>query len=108
MGLLVGPTLAYTTTASFDALIKMFSFSVWIFYGLTAVATVVLRRRGVGEPVEWKAPGGWLAPGVVLSVAVAMTSWLAWVDPGASLSGLALMTVSIPVYSVWKRVGVRR
>ena len=39
VGLLVGATLAYTTTASFDALIKMFSFSVWIFYGLTAVAT---------------------------------------------------------------------
>ena len=82
----------------------MFSFSVWIFYGMTAVATVIFRHRRVGEPIEWRAPGGWLAPCVVLTVAVAMTSWLAHVEPRASLTGLALLAAAIPVFFVWKRL----
>jgi len=104
---LVAATLFYTVTSSFDSLMKMFSFSVWIFYGLTAVATLVLRRRGVGEPVEWRAPGGWLAPGVVLLVAAAMTSGLLVLEPRASVSGFALLAAGVPVYFVWKRMRQR-
>ena len=99
---LVAATLFYTVTSSFDSLMKMFSFSVWIFYGLTAVAMVVLRRRGVGEPVEWKAPGGWMAPVVVLVVAIAMTSGLLILAPRPSLLGLALLAAGVPVYSLWR------
>jgi APA family basic amino acid/polyamine antiporter len=99
---LVAATLLYTVTASFDYLIKMFSFSVWIFYGLTAVATVVLRRRRVGEPVEWRAPGGWLAPAVVLVVAAAMTSGLLILEPRASILGLGLLAAGVPAYFLWK------
>jgi APA family basic amino acid/polyamine antiporter len=107
VGMLIAATLIYTVTASFDALMKMFSFSVWIFYGLTAVATVILRHRRVGEPIEWRAPGGWLAPCVVLTVAVAMTTWLAWAEPRASLTGLGLLSAAVPVFFVWKRLGVK-
>jgi len=54
--------------ASFRNIVALFTFSVWIFYGLTAVALLILRRRGVGEPVAWRAPWGWISPAVVLCV----------------------------------------
>ena len=68
--LLVAATLVYTATSTFDNLLTLFSFSVWIFYALTAIALIRLRRGRVGEPLEWRAPGGWLAPSILLLVAM--------------------------------------
>jgi APA family basic amino acid/polyamine antiporter len=107
LGLLVVATLIYTATSTFNNLLTLFSFSVWIFYALTAIALVMLRRRRVGEPLEWRAPGGWLAPVILLLVATAMTSGLAVQNPGTALKGIALLTAGFPIYLVWKRV-IRR
>ena len=104
LGLLVVATLIYTATSSFDNLLTLFSFSVWIFYALTAVALVILRRRHVGEPLEWKAPGGWLAPAVLIVVAAAMTSGLALQNPGTAFKGIALLASGFPIYLLWKRL----
>ena len=104
LGLLVVATLFYTATSSFDNLLTLFSFSVCIFYALTAIALVILRRRGVGEPLEWRAPGGWLAPAVLLLVAAAMTSGLTLQNPGTAIQGVALLAAGFPIYFLWKRL----
>jgi APA family basic amino acid/polyamine antiporter len=81
----------YAAAAGFQALVETFTFTVWIFYSLTAVAVVVLRRRGVGEANAWRAPGGVLAPAVVVLVGGVMTAGLFARDPLRSAAGLALL-----------------
>lgn len=100
---LVAISLVYVFAAPFRDLLSLFSFSVWIFYALTAVALVVLRRRGVGEPAEWKAPGGWLPPLVVMLTAAAVTLGLGLQDPKTAVTGLALLAAGFPVWLLWRR-----
>jgi len=104
VGAVVAAALAYVFIGGFANLLAFFSFSVWIFYALTAVALLLLRSRGVGEPVAWRAPGGAAAPAVVLATAAVMTSGLMGQDPRRSLTGLALLAAGIPAYLIWRRV----
>ena len=105
---IVGVTLAYVLSTSFQNLLAFFSFNVWIFYGTTAVALLLLRKRGVGEPPSWRAPGGVVAPVVLLVTALAMTISLMRQDPVHSLAGLALLAAAVPVYLIWHRRRVQR
>ena len=100
---LVAAALVYVSVSGFGNLLAFFSFSVWIFYGLTAAALLVLRRRGVGSPPTWKAPGGVVPPIVVLATAVGMTASLMAQDPKRSLIGLALLLAGFPAYRIWTR-----
>jgi len=105
---LVAVAILYVVSAGFGNLLAFFSFSVWIFYGLTAVAVLVLRRRRVGEPVPWRAPLGPAVPAVVLATSVGMTASLMIEDPARSLVGLSLLLLGFPAYALWMRHGVRR
>ncbi|MBI3179957.1 MAG: amino acid permease [Deltaproteobacteria bacterium] len=98
---LVAATLVFVFVATFQNLLGLFSFNVWIFYGTSAVALLVLRRRGVGEPVTWRAPGGALAPLVVVATALCMTVGLLVQSPLRSVMGLGLLAAGLPVYAVW-------
>jgi APA family basic amino acid/polyamine antiporter len=92
---------AYVLASDFQNLLSYFSFSVWIFYALTAVAVLVLRRRGVGDDAAWKAPGGGAAPAVVLATAAAMTSGLLIENTRGSLYGLGMIGAGFAAYAVW-------
>lgn len=100
-------SVVYVRLASFRSILALFTFSVWIFYGITAVALLVLRRRGVGEPVAWRAPLGWVPPVVVLLVGAAMTAQLVADDPVRAFGGAALLAAAFPVYGVMARSGGR-
>ncbi len=101
-------SVAYVVFGSFRGILALFTFSVWIFYGITAVALLILRRRGVGEPVPWRAPLGWVPPAVVLAVGAGMTVQLIAQDPMAALGGAALLASAFPVYAVIARSDRRR
>jgi len=101
---LVGATLLYIFSADFLSLLGFFSFSVWIFYAITAVALLVLRRRGTGGAAAWQAPGGRLAPAVVLLTAAGMTSGLLREAPGRSVLGLGMLLSGFGLYALWRRV----
>jgi APA family basic amino acid/polyamine antiporter len=104
---LIAAALVYVAAASFRGIVALFTFAVWIFYGLTAVALLILRRRGVGEPVAWRAPMGWVPPAVVLVVGAGMTVELVREDPIRALSGAALLAAAFPVYALIARSGSR-
>lgn len=57
----------------FSTIVALFSFFIWVFYGLMAASLVMLRRRKVAAEGTWVAPFGPLAPAVVGLVAVLMT-----------------------------------
>lgn len=104
----VGSSIFYVFVAGFRNLINYFSFAVWIFYGLTAVALLVLRRRRVGEPPGFRAPLGLLAPAVVLATAAGMTSYLMAQNPEGSWYGLAMLLAGFPAYGLWRWWDARR
>lgn len=101
-GALVAASIFYVFAGNFRNLLDYFTFSVWIFYALTAVALLVLRRRRVGEGT-WRAPGGVAVPAVVLATALGMTSGLLIQDPLHCLYGLLMLGAGFAAYGVWKR-----
>jgi APA family basic amino acid/polyamine antiporter len=105
---LTAATVTYVVFGSFRGILAFFTFSVWIFYGITAVALLVLRRRGVGDPVPWRAPAGWVPPLVVLGVGAVMTVQLFAQQPRHALAGAALLAAAFPVYAVIARSDRRR
>ncbi len=107
IGVLVGATAVYCLAARFQALLELFSLNVWLFYGLTAAALAILRRRGIGEPVAWRAPGGALVPALVGATALGMTTALGLQNPrGALWSGSCLMAGYL-VYRAWRSASLR-
>jgi APA family basic amino acid/polyamine antiporter len=102
---LAAASVVYVGLASFRSIVALFTFSVWIFYGITAVALLILRRRRVGEPVAWRAPLGWVPPVVVLVVGAGMTVQLIADDPIRALGGAALLAAAFPGYALIARSG---
>ena len=98
----------YAAFAGFQALVETFTFTVWIFYSLTAVAVIVLRRRRVGEATAWRAPLGWAPPAVVVLVGVVMTVGLFRREPVRSSVGLALLAAGFAAWGILARVRLRR
>lgn len=98
-------SLVYVGVASFRGILAYFTFSVWIFYGATAVGVLILRRRRIGESVAWRAPLGLVAPLVVLAVAVAMTSQLVARQPVQALIGTVILAAGFPAYAWVARRG---
>ena len=107
IGALAAVTLVYVFAAGFRNLLSLFTFSVWIFYALTAVALVVLRRRAVGGEKAWRAPGGLVAPLVVVLTAILMTTGLLRNDPVRAAIGLALLLSGFPAFWIWRRIRAR-
>jgi APA family basic amino acid/polyamine antiporter len=76
----------------------------WVFFGLTALALVVLRRRdGVtGEAVGFQVPGH-----PFTTLAFVAGSWLVVANtvyrfPANALAGLGLLVAGVPVYLYWR------
>jgi APA family basic amino acid/polyamine antiporter len=79
----------------------------WVFFGLTALALVVLRRRDAGHDTAFKVPGH-----PVTTLAFVAGAWLVVANtiyrfPANALAGLGLLVAGVPVYLFWRRVGVR-
>jgi APA family basic amino acid/polyamine antiporter len=81
----------------------------WVFFGLTALALVVLRRRDGADG----AAGGFRVPGhPFTTLAFVAGSWLVVVStvyrfPANALAGLGLLAAGVPIYLLWRRGGVR-
>jgi APA family basic amino acid/polyamine antiporter len=95
-------TAAYVVTASFDFLLGLFSFIVWIIYALSAVALLILRRRRVGEPVRFRAPLGVVPPAVVIVASVVMTPGTIIDAPLRALIGAGMLVLVVLVYLIWR------
>jgi APA family basic amino acid/polyamine antiporter len=102
IAVMTGASIVYVAVSSFRGVLAYFTFSVWIFYGATAVAVIVLRRRGIGEANAWRAPLGWVPPLVVLAVGVVMTSQIVAAQPAQAAAGAAMLAAGLPAY-LWVR-----
>jgi APA family basic amino acid/polyamine antiporter len=77
----------------------------WVFFGLTALALVVLRRRdaAIGGGAGFRVPGHpWT------TLAFVAGAWLVVANtvyrfPANALAGLGLLVAGVPVYLYWRR-----
>lgn len=101
---------------SFANLAVGFTFTMWIFYGLAAVAVIVLRVRRPDLPRAYRCWGYPVVPVVFIAAAAGMTALSIANDPWerVSIAGvtvgfkqtlvwIGVLLAGWPVYAVWKR-----
>lgn len=94
--------IVYVLATGFRELVFHFSFNVWLFYAATAICLLRLRRWGRGEPLAWRAPGGALAPAIVLLTAAGISGSLFVQSPKQAAIGLVLLLSGFPVWALWR------
>jgi basic amino acid/polyamine antiporter, APA family len=89
-------------TGTFEELYSLFIFAVWIFFALTAIALLRLRRKEPELLRPYRAWGYPWTPIVFLIAALALTVNL-WIDrPVRSSLGLAVILLGIPFFKHWQ------
>ena len=89
-------------TGTFEELYSLFVFAVWIFFALSAIAVLRLRRTEPDLVRPYRAWGYPWAPLVFLFAAVALTVNLWMVRPVRSSLGLAVIAAGIPFFYRWR------
>jgi APA family basic amino acid/polyamine antiporter len=90
-------------SGTFEELYSLFVFAVWIFFALTAIALLLLRRKepNLGRPYRaWGYP--W-TPIIFFVAAVALTVNLWMVRPVRSSLGLVVILLGIPFFYRWRK-----
>lgn len=90
-------------SGTYEELYSLFVFAVWIFFALTAIALLRLRRREPNLVRPYRAWGYPWTPLVFLVAAVALTVHLWTVRPMRSSVGLAVILGGIPFFYRWHR-----
>lgn len=90
-------------TGTFEELYSLFVFAVWIFFALTAIAVLRLRRKQPELVRPYRAWGYPWTPVIFLIAALALTVNL-WIDrPVRSSVGLAVILLGIPFFHYWQK-----
>jgi APA family basic amino acid/polyamine antiporter len=90
-------------SGTFDQLTDMLIFSSFIFYGATALAVLLMRKRMPLQPRTYKVFAYPLTPiffclFCLLLIGVTLSN-----QPREALSGLGLIAIGIPFYFYWKK-----
>ncbi len=97
----IGALLALSGT--YEELYSLFVFAVWIFFALTAVALLRLRRKEPNLFRPYRAWGYPWTPLIFLIAAVALTVNLWMMRPVRSSLGLAVILGGIPFFYYWRK-----
>ena len=89
-------------TGTFEELYSLFVFAVWIFFALTAVALLRLRRIAPDLPRPYRVWGYPWTPIIFLLAAIALTVNLWTVRPIRSSIGLLVILAGIPFFYRWR------
>ncbi|MGE0480217.1 MAG: APC family permease [Phycisphaerae bacterium] len=101
--------LALSVTAiwvlqTFERMAGTFVFTMWIFYGLAAMALFALRRTRPDLPRPYRCWGYPLVPALFIAAAAVMTALSIWQDPRGTLPWIGLLVVGVPAYYLWQHV----
>jgi basic amino acid/polyamine antiporter, APA family len=89
-------------TGTFEELYSLFVFAVWIFFALTALALLRLRRSEPDLNRPYRVWGYPWTPLVFLLAAIALTVNLWTVRPVRSSIGLLVILAGVPFYYRWR------
>jgi basic amino acid/polyamine antiporter, APA family len=91
-------------TGTFEELYSLFVFAVWIFFALTAIAVLRLRRTEPDLVRTYRAWGYPWTPILFLVAAVALTINLWMARPVRSSLGLVVIVAGIPFFYRWRKL----
>lgn len=94
---------ALALTGSYDKLTDWAIFSLWLFYGLTAAALLVFRRRVPGADRPYRVWGYPAVPIAFVTVTALLLLNTLVTAPTQAFAGLGLMALSLPFYAYWSR-----
>jgi APA family basic amino acid/polyamine antiporter len=101
-------SILLAATGSYDKLTDWAIFALWLFYGLTASAVIVLRRKMPDAERPYRV---WGYPAVPV-VFVLVTAWLLvntlFTAPLQTAAGIALMVLGLPLSWYWERASLQR
>jgi len=89
-------------TGTFEELYSLFVFAVWIFFALTALGVLRLRRKEPDLARPYRVLGYPWTPLIFLTAAIALTLHLWMVRPIRSSLGLAVILLGIPLFYSWQ------
>jgi basic amino acid/polyamine antiporter, APA family len=90
-------------TGTFEELISLFVFAVWIFFALAAIALLRLRRTEPDLPRPYRAWGYPWTPIIFILAAIALTINLWMVRPVRSSIGLIVIAAGVPFFYRWRK-----
>jgi APA family basic amino acid/polyamine antiporter len=90
-------------TGTFEELISLFVFAVWIFFALAAIALLRLRRTEPGLVRPYRAWGYPWTPLIFILAAIALTINLWMVRPVRSSLGLIVIAAGVPFFYRWRK-----
>jgi len=88
---------------SYEMLFSYVIFVAWIFYGMTVLGVIVLRRKVPNAPRPYKMWGYPVTPLLFAGISFWFVANTIVNKPGPSMVGLAFLTAGVPVYYVWTR-----
>jgi APA family basic amino acid/polyamine antiporter len=95
-------------TGTFQQLLTYVVFIGWLFYGLGAIAVIVLRRTRPDAPRPFRVPGYPWTPIVFTLSAVAIVLNTVITQPRDVALGLLVVALGAPAYLLWRRRRVAR
>ncbi len=90
-------------SGTFDQLTDMLIFSAFIFYGATALAVMLMRKREPLTPRTYKVIGYPFTPFLFCAFCVLLIGVTLQSQPREALAGLGLIALGIPFYAYWTR-----
>lgn len=94
--------VAYALSSRLGQLAEMFVVGAWPFYGLTAIATMILRRKEPSLARPFRTPFyPWSVLGFLAAIAVMLVSFTR-TTPVPTLVSFAVIATAIPVYGVMR------
>jgi len=104
VALIAGGVWAAVLAASgtFETLLRYVVFVGWLFYGLAALAVVVLRRTRPDAPRPYRVPGYPVTPILFALAGLAIVVNTILTDPRQAAIGLGATLLAIPVYFGWR------
>ena len=91
-------------TGTYEELYSLFVFAVWIFFALTAIAVIRLRRTEPALARPYRAWGYPWTPLIFLIAALALTANLWMVRPVRSTLGLLVIAAGVPFFYRWRKL----
>ena len=89
-------------SGTYEELYSLFVFAVWIFFALTAIALLRLRKQEPNLSRPYRAWGYPWTPYIFLFAAIALTVNLWMIRPVRSSLGLLVILGGVPFYFLWR------
>jgi basic amino acid/polyamine antiporter, APA family len=90
-------------SGTFNQLITYTMFASWIFYGMTAAAVIVLRKKSPDIPRSYKTWGYPVTPVIFVLFSLYLVVATMIESPRDALFGLAIILLGLPAYFYWNR-----